>query len=249
MPRQVQRGCAVLGNQDPVRQTVISIHNQGPVVVDLARFESHVGECASARQPVAGSSLKGFCLLALRLALQKQHLVRTLTIVNSGTLMPRVGTNEVVLGRPPFASYTRECARWIYENYSFDRAIVTEAWIDAVMETLNLPKYRESVRKMVDERMNFTKFVPNLARDKRETLGWLREGRLQRPVQIVWGSDDRTATLDGGFDLFAMIAAHERRAQLHVINASGHFPFREHPARFNALLAGFAARFGEEAAA
>lgn len=196
---------------------------------------------------LVGHSRGGFA--AMRLALQKQHLVRTLTIVNSGTLMPRVGTNEVVLGRPPFPSYTRECARWVYENYSFDRAIVTEAWIDAVMETLNLPKYRESVRKMVDERMNFTKFVPNLARDKRETLGWLREGRLQRPVQIVWGSDDRTATLDGGFDLFAMIAAHERRARIHAINASGHFPFREHPARFNALLAGFAARFGEGAAA
>jgi pimeloyl-ACP methyl ester carboxylesterase len=196
---------------------------------------------------LVGHSRGGFA--AMRLALQKQHLVRTLTIVNSGTLMPRVGTNEVVLGKPPFPSYTRECARWVYENYSFDRAIVTEAWIDAVMETLNLPKYRESVRKMMDERMNFTKFVPNLARDKRETLGWLREGRLQRPAQIVWGYNDRTATVDGGFDLFAMIAAHERRAQIHVINESGHFPFREHPARFNALLAGFAARFGEGAAA
>jgi len=195
---------------------------------------------------LVGHSRGGFA--ATRLALQKQHLVRTLTIVNSGTLMPRVGTNEVVLGRPPFPPYTRECARWVYENYSFDPAIVTERWIDAVMETLNLPKYRESVRKMVDEKLGLTKFLPKLARDKRETLGWIREGRLQRPTQIVWGSNDRTATVDGGFELFSMIGAHERRTQLHVINASGHFPFREHPARFNALLAGFAARHGGEAA-
>jgi pimeloyl-ACP methyl ester carboxylesterase len=196
---------------------------------------------------LVGHSRGGFA--ATRLALQKQHLVRTLTIVNSGTLMPRVGTNEVVLGKPPFASYTRECARWVYENYSFNRAVVTEHWIDAVMETLNLPKYRESVRKMVDEKMALTKFVPNLARDKRETLGWLGEGRLQRPTQIVWGFNDRTATVDGGFDLFAMIGAHERRTQLHVINESGHFPFREHPERFNALLGGFAARYAEGASA
>jgi 2-hydroxy-6-oxonona-2,4-dienedioate hydrolase len=196
---------------------------------------------------LVGHSRGGFA--ATRLALEKQHLVRTLTVVNSGTLMPRVGTNEVVLGKPPFPPYTRECARWVYENYSFNRAVVTEHWIDAVMEVLELPKYRESVRKMVDEKMGLTKFVPHLARDKRETLGWLREGRLQRPVQIVWGFNDRTATVEGGFDLFSMIGAHERRTQIHVINESGHFPFREHPARFNALLARFATRFAAEGAA
>ncbi len=114
------------------------------------------------------------------------------------------------------------------------------------MEVLNLPKYRESVKKMVDEGFGSARFVPNLARDKRETLQWLREGRLQRPTQIVWGFNDRTATVEGGFALFEMLAAHERRTQLNVVNASGHFPFREHPERFNALLAGFAAGFAAE---
>jgi pimeloyl-ACP methyl ester carboxylesterase len=228
-------------------------HTDNPLDDDytMQAVVNHAGAFIEAMKlpPVhlVGHSRGGFA--ATRLALQKQHLVRTLTIVNSGTLMPRVGTNEVVLGKPPFASYTRECARWVYENYSFNRAVVTEHWIDAVMETLNLPKYRESVRKMVDEKMALTKFVPNLARDKRETLGWLGEGRLQRPTQIVWGFNDRTATVDGGFDLFAMIGAHERRTQLHVINESGHFPFREHPERFNALLGGFAARYAEGASA
>jgi pimeloyl-ACP methyl ester carboxylesterase len=228
-------------------------HTDNPLNDDytMQAVVNHAGAFIEAMKlpPVhlVGHSRGGFA--ATRLALQKQHLVRTLTIVNSGTLMPRVGTNEVVLGKPPFPPYTRECARWVYENYSFDRAIVTDHWIDAVMETLNLPKYRESVRKMVDEKMGLTKFVPNLARDKRETLGWLSEGRLQRPTQIVWGFNDRTATVDGAFDLFAMIAAHERRTQLHVINESGHFPFREHPHRFNALLGGFAGRFADGASA
>jgi len=195
---------------------------------------------------LVGHSRGGFA--AARLTLQHQHLVRSLTIVNSGTLMPRVGTNEVVLGRPPFPPYTRECARWVYENYSFNPAVVTEAWIDAVMDVLNLPKYRESVRKMVDEGLSATRFTPNLARDKRETLGWMREGRLQRPTQIVWGTNDRTATVEGGFALFDLIAPHERRTQLHLINESGHFPFREHADRFNALLAAFATEFAGEGA-
>lgn len=191
---------------------------------------------------LVGHSRGGFA--ATRMALEKQHLIRSLTVVNSGTLMPSVGTNEVVLSKPPFPPYTRECARWVYENYSFRADVVTEDWIDAVMEVLELPKYRESIRKMEEEKLKFTLFTPNLARDKRETLGWLREGRLQRPAQIVWGYNDRTATVQGGFELFSMIAAHQRETQLHVINESGHFPFREHPARFNALLAGFVAQHG-----
>lgn len=195
---------------------------------------------------LVGHSRGGFA--AARLALEKQHLVRSLTIVNSGTLMPRVGTNEVVLGKAPHPPYTRACARWVYENYSFDPGVVTDDWIDAVMEVLDDPKYRESVRKMEEEGCKNTRFVPGLMRDKRETMIWLREGRLQRPTQIVWGFNDRTATVEGGFDLFSIIAAHERDTQLHVINESGHFPFREHAARFNALMAGFAARHSGQGA-
>ncbi|HEY7611316.1 MAG TPA: alpha/beta hydrolase [Alphaproteobacteria bacterium] len=188
---------------------------------------------------LVGHSRGGFA--AMRLALEQQHLIRSLTIVNSGTLSPRVGTNDVVLAQPPHPSYTRECARWVYENYCHDRAIVTEAWIDAVMEVLALPKYRASVDKMEKEGLKTSRFLPALARDKRETLAWLAEGCLQRPVQFVWGANDRTAAVEGARDLFEMAAAHERRALLHVVNHSGHFPFREHPERFNALLANFAA--------
>src|SRR5690606_1042793 len=134
-----------------------------------------------------------------------------------------------------------ECVRWIYERYSFRPEVVTDEWVNAVLEVLALPKYRESVSKLEDEKLGLRLFLPELAREKRETLSWLEEGRLQRPTQIVWGYDDRTATLDRGMALFRMIARHERRTQLHVVNQAGHFPFREHPAHFNALLARFLA--------
>jgi len=178
---------------------------------------------------------------AARLALLHHDLVRSLTLVNTATLSPRVGTNEVVLSRPPHPRGTRECVRWVYENYSHAKDIVTEAWVDSVMATLALPKYQESVRKVEGERLGAQLFLPQLAREKGETLQWLAEGRLQRPVQVIWGANDRTAALEGGIELHQMLARHERRAQLHVINASGHFPFREHPGRFNALLARFVA--------
>jgi len=85
----------------------------------------------------------------------------------------------------------------------------------------------------------FRYFLPELARQKRETLAWLREGRLQRPVQIIWGGNDKTVALHGGVGLFEMIGAHQPRTELTVFNHCGHFPYREHPARFNALLSSF----------
>lgn len=178
---------------------------------------------------------------ATRLALEHHDLVRSVTMVNTATLSPRVGTNEVVLSRPPHPRGSRECVRWVYEHYSYAKAIVTDDWVDSVMATLALPKYQESVRKVEGERLGARLFLPLLARQKGETLQWLAEGRLQRPVQVIWGANDRTAALEGGIELFDMLARHERRAQLHVINESGHFPFREHPHRFNALLARFVA--------
>jgi pimeloyl-ACP methyl ester carboxylesterase len=188
---------------------------------------------------LVGHSRGGYA--ATRLTMEYPHLVRSLTIVSSGTLSPGIGTNEVVLSSPPHPPFTREAARWVYENYCYKPESVDDAWIDAVMEVLALPKYRESVRKIVDERLGTKLFLPNLARDKRESLQWIRDGRLQRPTQIVWGHNDRTALTERGLELFQLIAATQRRVSFNLFNEAGHFSYREQAPRFNRLLANFIA--------
>jgi 2-hydroxy-6-oxonona-2,4-dienedioate hydrolase len=186
---------------------------------------------------IVGHSRGGYA--GTRLALEYPHLVRSLTIVSSGTLSPRVSTNEVALSKCPHPPFTRESARWIYEGYCFKPSTVTDDWIEIVFEVLQLPKYRHSVKKIVDEQLGSRVFLPELAKQKRETLQWLREGRLQRPTQIIFGRNDPTVAIEGAFDLFDVIAEHQRKTELHIFNQAGHFSYREHPERFNALLGDF----------
>lgn len=186
---------------------------------------------------IVGHSRGGFA--SARLTLESPELVRSLSIVSSGTLSPGVGTNEVTLANPPFPPFTRESARWVYENYCHRPETVTDQWIDAVMDVLSQPVYRQGVKKMVDEKLGVRLFLPDLARYKRETLTWINEGRLQRPIQIVWGFNDRTVVAERGIEMFNMVSAHERRTTLNIVNEAGHFVYREHADRFNALLDGF----------
>jgi 2-hydroxy-6-oxonona-2,4-dienedioate hydrolase len=190
---------------------------------------------------IVGHSRGGFA--SARVTLERPDLVRSLTIVSSGTLSPGVGTNEVVLAAPPHPPLSRESARWVYENYCYRASTVTDEWIDEVMDVLKHPGYLAAVRKMAEEQLGVRVFLPELARMKRETLRWIDEGRLQRPVQLIWGANDKTVVMDRGIELFNMIAAHERRVTLNVFNESGHFPYREHPARFNALLDRFVTQY------
>jgi pimeloyl-ACP methyl ester carboxylesterase len=183
---------------------------------------------------VVGHSRGGYA--ATRLTLERPDLIRSLTIINSSTLSPGVGTNEVVLAGCPHPPFTRESARWIYEQYCFSDEVVTDEWINIVSDVMRQPKYRDSVTKMVTELLNVKVFLPHLARQKKETLELITAGRLQRPAQVFWGQNDCTAAIERGLALFRMIEDHDRNAAFHAINQSGHFPFREQASQFNSLL-------------
>jgi pimeloyl-ACP methyl ester carboxylesterase len=193
---------------------------------------------------LVGHSRGGY--VVTRATLLRPDLVRSVTIVNSGTLSPGIGTNEVELGRPPVPSWTRESIRWVYEHYCHRREAVTDEWVERSYELLIRPEYRAAVKRIQERRLLPTLFLPSLARDKRETLTWLAEGRLQRPVQLVWGRDDRTARLERGHELFRTLSAHERRVVLNVVDKCGHFPYREHPLWFNDVVGSFIEEAGYE---
>ena len=186
---------------------------------------------------LCGHSRGGY--LVTRLALQHPEQCRSCIIVDSGTLSPGAGRNEIVHADPPLPLRSRECHRWVFERYSYSPACVTEGWLDVAVEAAHTPKYEEAVRKMSDEGLLATKFLPGLQRDQEETLRWLLDRGLQRPTLMLWGYNDPTAPLSQGMALMEFLTAKERRTYLHIFNEAGHFCYREHPDAFNAAVRAF----------
>ncbi len=188
---------------------------------------------------LVGHSRGGY--VAMRATLLRQDLVRTLTVINSGTLSPGVGTNAVALADVDHEHDPRAGIRWSLEHYVHDPAQVDEQWVETNMVLLDAPGHLEAVRRIEAGNLMLERFYPELARDKRETITWLTEGRLQRPTQIFWGLNDETARPALGRGLFEMVAAHEPRSRFDVIDACGHFPYREHPEWFVSTMGDFLA--------
>ncbi|MFI6299976.1 alpha/beta fold hydrolase [Nonomuraea sp. NPDC050790] len=208
-------------------------YTMGAVVDHLIAFLEALG-----LGPVhlVGHSRGGFA--ATRATLLRPDLIASLTIVNSGTLSPGVGTNEVVLGAPPMAP-SRQSVRWVYEHYMHDPAAVGDLFVEQAWSVVQSASYQEALAEVRAGDLMAELFLPRLAEDKLETLTWLAQGRLQRPTQVVWGRDDRTALLSRGLALFGELARWERRTTLSVVDKCGHFPFREHPGWFVDVVGSF----------
>ncbi len=174
-----------------------------------------------------------------RLTLEQPELVRSCTVVDSNSLAPGVGMNEVVLANPPQPALSRECQRWVLERYSYGGDHITDDWLDVLVKIGKTAKNQAAVRKMEQHGLKTRQFLPGLSRDRTESYGWIRDTGMRRPTMIVWGYNDPTALLEQGRRLYDLIAATEPRTYMHVINRSGHFSMRENPDHFNKLIDGF----------
>ena len=186
---------------------------------------------------LAGHSRGGY--LVCRLTLEAPELVASCTIIDSNTCAPGRGLNDVVHAGAPRPALGRECQKWVYEHYSYSPHHITDEFLDAAMEVAALPKYRLSVRKMEDEGLKRSLFLPELAKDKSQMFAWIRDRGMGKPTQVIWGRNDPTAPLEQGYALYDLIAAKERNSQFQIINRAGHHSFREQPRIFNEILRGF----------
>lgn len=186
---------------------------------------------------LVGHSRGGY--LVTRLTLEHPELIKSLIVVDSNSVAPGIGRNDIVMANPPQPRLSRESQRWVLERYSFSHDHITDEWLEAACRIAELPKYQEAVAKMETVGLRTTRFLPHLAKQKDETFGWIRDGRLKTPTLVVWGFNDPTATLGQGQAFFELVAGSAPRAQMHVFNQAGHFSYREHPQAFNEVVRSF----------
>ena len=186
---------------------------------------------------LVGHSRGGY--LVCRLTVEHPELVKSCTIVDSNTCAPGIGRNELVFANMPRPALSAESQRWVVEKYSYGHDHISDAWIDAMVDIAQQPKYAEAVRKMSEDGFQWTKFLPGILTQKEEMFRILGTRGIQRPVLQIWGSDDPTVSREQAMGLYRILAEKERRARWQIFNRSGHYSFREHPERFNEVIRTF----------
>jgi len=178
---------------------------------------------------LAGHSRGGY--VACRTTLDHPDLIRSCILIDSGTLAPGPSGMDAIMTGVPEPRLTRDAQRWVLERYSFSPDHIDDTWLNALTEVAATSKYRETVSTLPG-----SPFFSHLARHKEETLALLGERGIGKPVLVLWGLNDPTATIERGRELFGLIASRQARAEMHVFNQAGHFVYRERPAEFNSVV-------------
>lgn len=185
---------------------------------------------------LVGHSRGGY--LVTRLTLEHPDMVTTCTVVDSSTTAPGVNKYRAnLLANAPRPLLTKESIKWVTEQFSSTYGHITESWLQVRERVAKEPKNHDAVTKMaaLDKEL----FLPTLLKQKDETLGWIKGGRLKTATLLVWGHNDPSAVIAGGIELFNLVASSVPRSQFHILNKSGHYSYREHPKDFVRVVSDF----------
>ena len=176
---------------------------------------------------------------ALSIATRDRALVRSCTLVSGHLASPTPPRHELVLNANPHPPFSAESQRFVVEAGSISHDHMTREWLAARTTLLQGDANRAAYARMVEQGLHETIYLPYLRIDREALFPELERRSIRRPVLLVWGFDDPIAPLAGAYDLYDLLARHEHRVEMHVINRCGHYPFREHPGEFTRVLTGF----------
>lgn len=163
------------------------------------------------RAVVGGNSLGGH--VALRLALEHGERVGGLVLAGSSGLFERSFSSGVP---------HRPDRRWVrakMEDVFFDRALVTDGWVEEAHRVVTTPS----------SALRVLRFARDARRDNLEG----RLGGVQVPTLLAWGLDDRITPPEVGERFRELIPG----ARLHWLERCGHAPMLERPEAFATLVA------------
>ncbi len=186
---------------------------------------------------LVGHSRGGY--VACRIAMDHPDLVSSCIIVSSATLAPGLGKGDVAFIGNPHPRFSKESSVYTYEKYSYKTDHMTPDWIDLKYNILITEKNRVAIAKMKDQGLLHSLFQPRLRGDREQLFMRLEHEGILRPTLLIWGFNDPTAEVQLSYGLYEMIAKHQPRSQLSILNETGHHIFRERYDEFNRIVANF----------
>jgi 2-hydroxy-6-oxo-6-(2'-carboxyphenyl)-hexa-2,4-dienoate hydrolase len=177
--------------------------------------------------------------IAAQITQQRPDLVKSCTLASSSVAAPGSGRNEFVHALCPHPAFTLDRARFVLERISFGTGHITPAWLDRQRSVLDSAKHRAAGHAMIERGLFETRYI-NALRSAREAMfAELEHQAFRRAVMLFWGFNDPVAPIGQGYDLYALLARHQLRCQMHVVNDAGHYAIRERPCEFSRVLANF----------
>jgi 2-hydroxy-6-oxonona-2,4-dienedioate hydrolase len=187
---------------------------------------------------LVGHSRGGY--IAARVTMESPELARSCTVVDSNTIAPGFGRNDIVFAADPNPPWSREAAAYTYRHYSYGAEHISDEWVDVSAKILNLEKSRAASHAM-QKGLYENVFLPGLRADRKSLFERLANDGLLRPTLLIWGFNDPTSPVHLGYGVYDLMTRHQPRTHMHVLNRAGHYSYRERPQEFNRVLHEFAA--------
>ncbi len=173
--------------------------------------------------------------VAQRLAVFRPSCVRTLTLIDSVSFdsWPSPRTREQMqygldrLMKAPDDEHRSHFRSWIQSTVYDPAQLPTEvldSYVDMIAGPLRQPSFFQHQVAHYDSR-----YTQELT-DRLAEIG-------TRPVQLIWGGDDRWQVLDWAHKLHAAIPG----SQLHVLERCGHFAMEDRPEAIASMVLDFTA--------
>jgi pimeloyl-ACP methyl ester carboxylesterase len=193
---------------------------------------------------LVGHSRGGF--LAAQIALERPGLPLGLVVISSATLAPEAEDPAFACGAYMSSLLDTHQGEWTAEDLRVEpeanfvhKEYITDEYIGRYLTMVRLPSFREAEAKM-RAGLADSVFFPSLNLARKKSLEVIDEQGLPCRTLIVWSADDRAAPVaEIGYPLYDRVRARTKDADLHVFNRAGHYPYREYPVQFGALLRAF----------
>jgi 2-hydroxy-6-oxonona-2,4-dienedioate hydrolase len=191
------------------------------------------------RAHLVGHSRGGYAVT--RLAIEHPELVKSLTIVDSSSLV--TAPNPLYLQWDEEAaqlSDPRERVRYLVTVNSYSPDHVDDHFVDMMARVIQLPKTQAAAKVQAEHRARFNE---DLVERQKETHEWISSGRISWPTLVMWGFNDPSATMERcGVPCMNLILSNVAASEMHILNRAGHYCYREQPQAFAETVMAFIER-------